>query len=173
MNFFSSDLISFWNVRMARLKHQLDLNILITLQKKHICAIQVDQFQILSPLFLQNRVKVPSLYDIPDVKFWPWKDPKELIYVEILINSNLVWAEKQNVHFFTWNFIPNYLTTLTKIWTQCVQMRPIKSVPMAPNNMPEFLNANGTAKIPAPSEHFTICANDPIVLQKNEILLET
>lgn len=53
---------------------------------------------------------------------------------------------------------------LTKICTQCVQMRPTISVPMAPNNKPEFLNANGMARMPVPNEHFNMCANDPIGL---------
>lgn len=44
-------------------------------------------------------------------------------------------------------------------------MKPTISVPKAPNNRPEFLNAIGIARMPEPNELFKRCAKVPIVLQ--------
>lgn len=52
---------------------------------------------------------------------------------------------------------------LTKIWTQCVQIRPTIMVPSAPNSNPAFLKAAGIAKIPVPKLDLSKCASEPIV----------
>lgn len=53
---------------------------------------------------------------------------------------------------------------LTSIWTHIVQMKPTTIVPTAPNKRPAFLNAIGIANIPVPSELFSKCTNEPVVL---------
>ena len=66
-----------------------------------------------------------------------------------------------------WCDLPNWwapICRLTKMWTQCVQMIPTTSVPMAPNRRPAFLNAIGIAKIPVPRELFSKWASEPEVL---------
>lgn len=50
--------------------------------------------------------------------------------------------------------------------TQSVQMNPTTTVPTAPNNRPEFLNAMGIAKIPVPKELFSRCIKEPVVLYR-------
>lgn len=47
-------------------------------------------------------------------------------------------------------------------------MKPIKKVPTAPINKPEFLYAIGIAKIPVPKELFNKCANAPISLDEKK-----
>lgn len=51
-------------------------------------------------------------------------------------------------------------------------MKPTIIVPKAPNNKPEFLNAIGIAKMPAPNELFNKCANEPIVLYEETIRIK-
>lgn len=47
-------------------------------------------------------------------------------------------------------------------------MKPTISVPSAPTNKPEFLNAIGIANIPVPNELFSKWTKEPVVLQNEQ-----
>lgn len=54
--------------------------------------------------------------------------------------------------------------TFTRMCTQCVQIKHTTNVPTAPNSRPAFLKAIGIARIPLPSELFSMWPNEPKVL---------
>lgn len=128
---------------------------------EHIFWFHVVQFQ---RLFLQSRCIQVTEFSTVDILL--------VMFLPVELTKPQPFSMSQSKLFFFSR------KTLTKMWTQCVHMKPMKMVPTAPINRPEFLYAIGIAKIPVPKELFNRCANEPISLdekkkkpQMNSVLL--